>query len=64
MTFTLISLKVSLSLWLSIASTFGVGKSTVYKSEDKLKTFQKEVEDGDCIKKEENCQKSRFCRVR
>ena len=39
-----------------VASTFGVGKSTVYdivKSEDKLKTFQKEVEDGDCIKKSE-----------
>ena len=51
-----------------VASTIGVGKSTVYdivKSEDKLKTFQKEVEDVDCSYiKEENCQKSRFCRVR
>ncbi len=36
-----------------IAATFGVGKSTVYdiiKNEEKLKTFQTEVEDGDCIK--------------
>ncbi len=46
-----------------IAATFGVGKSTVYdiiKNEEKLKTFQTEVEDGDCIKKRKIVRRADF----
>ena len=38
----------------SLSVDFNVGKSTVHdivKSQAKLETFQKEVEEGDCIKK-------------
>ena len=38
----------------SVAGEYGVGKSTVHnivKSEKKLRVFQKEITDGDCIKK-------------
>ena len=32
----------------------------IVKSEDKLKTFQKELEDGDCIKKRKIVRKADF----
>ena len=35
----------------------------IVKSEDKLKTFQKEVEDGDCIKKRNIVKKADFAEL-
>ena len=38
----------------SVADDYDIGKSTVHdivKSEEKLQAFQREIKDGDCIKK-------------
>ena len=45
----------------SVADEYGVGKSTVHdivKSEEKLQAFQKEIKDGDCIKKRKTVKKA------
>ena len=45
----------------SVADEYDVGKSTVHgvvKSEDKLQAFQKEISDGDCIKKRKTVKKA------
>ena len=45
----------------SVADKYNVGKSTVHdivKSEKKLQAFQKEIEDGDCIKKRKTVKKA------
>ena len=45
----------------SVADKYNVGKSTVHdivKSEEKLQAFQKEIKDGDCIKKRKTVKKA------
>ena len=45
----------------SIADKYDVGKSTVHdivKSEERLQAFQKEIRDGDCIKKRKTAKKA------
>ena len=45
----------------SVADEYDVGKSTVHnivKSEEKLQAFQKEIKDGDCIKKRKTVKKA------
>ena len=44
-----------------VSDEYGVGKSTVHdivKSEEKLQAFQKEIKDGDCIKKRKRLKKA------
>ena len=45
----------------SLADEYGVGKSTVHdivKNEEKLQAFQKEIRDGDCIKKRKTAKRA------
>ena len=45
----------------SLANEFDIGKSTVHdivKNEERLQVFQKEVTDGDCMKKRKTMKKS------
>ena len=45
----------------SVASEFNVGKSTVHdivKSEEKLQAFQKEITDGNCVKKQKTVKRA------
>ena len=45
----------------SVADEYDIGKSTVHnivKNKEKLYEFQKEIEDGDCIKKRKTVKKA------
>ena len=45
----------------SVDDEYGIGKSTIddiAKSKEKLQAFQKEIEDGDCIKKRKTVKKA------